>query len=179
MRSIVLGTLLAAVLMGPVCMSGMFTYLYFRSHRRGQRLASEAGEHTSPAAARRLVVSVAEWEQPEQVFERVNAREIRLEGGMYDIALAVQRGDSMFVLLLRDIKEERYLRAIANVFDEGRIDARSPASVWRSVSVGAFAGILPKHPSVSPAVASLSYPPAQKAGYRSCIPEVPDPPPWS
>lgn len=81
---------------------------------------------------------------------RVDKREVRLDGKMFDIASEKLCGDSVRLLLYRDIREEQLYskmsQILAPAFDASPQPVSGPPTLYSLLSMWLHAGALPPRP---------------------------------
>lgn len=162
--------------------AGMLGALLGRHHARQQmhqRISAASKAPETAEAVRHLTLSRTERQSPSSSFTRIDEREFRYRGNLYDIVHQEWRGSDWHVWVLHDREEEQYLDALAQSMNTPML-RNSTVPPHRHP-------IEPPPPALVPS--ALASPPAplwrSQPFPRSSVPthqgpylEVPHPPPW-
>ncbi|MBC7775539.1 MAG: hypothetical protein H7246_08870 [Phycisphaerae bacterium] len=87
---------------------------------------------------------------------KIDGREIRLDGQLFDYRILSEKGDSVLVVLYHDSKEEALLSALGQVFeseDNTNMPSSSPMALWLAKWLGS-AFLLPEKPAIASDIAA-------------------------
>jgi hypothetical protein len=170
---------LLALLAGQVSMLGA---LMGRHHvqQRMHRAVTAEPESLDEEAVQHLTISRAERTSPRSSFVRIEEREFRYQGHLYDVVRAEWRGDVWHAWVVHDREEEQYLDALARSVDgpllEGeRVPPHQRLLLHRPLALmpGAWA-VAPIPSSVDRSFVPFHSPPPEAPHLA-----VPHPPPWA
>ena len=146
-------------------------------HRMLRSLAhpSEGGDEAKPLEY--LIISHSVQTQPESSFQRIDEREFRYQGELYDIVHAEWRGSDWHVWALHDRQEERYLEALTQTL-EPMLSASSTKPTQRLQPAYQKLALLATASHLIPMVRTRTFPLFDPAEPDAPCLEVPHPPPW-
>ena len=168
--------LLLSLLGGQVRMVGALLGQYQARQQMHQQIESASpGDET---AVRHLALSRADRQSSGSSFVRVDEREFRYQGHLYDVVRAEWRGDVWHVWVVHDRAEEHYLEVLdeatmaPTIEGEAVSDPRPPLLRPVALLPAAWASLS------SPFATVRAFLPFLSTGHSSPYLEVPHPPPW-
>lgn len=170
---------LLALLAGQVSMLGA---LIGRHHVQQQmhRTVADARESLDDRAVQHLTIPRSERESPHSSFVRIEEREFRYRGNLYDIVRAEWRGDVWHAWVVQDRKEEQYLDALARSVNGPMLEGETVPPPQRLLLHRPLA-LIPGAWAVVPAPRSVvrSFGPFISSAPEAPYLKVPHPPPWA
>lgn len=177
-RAVIFLTVLA-LLSGQL---GMLGALVGR-HQARQQMEDKIEETSEPTSSKletkHLTLTRSDRKSPGSSFVRIEKREFRYRGRLYDVVRSDWQGDTWHVWVVRDREEEKYLSALAQAMEApfGTREARrSPESslTFRPL------GLVPssRAPLPTPRFRVWCFGDFSPALHQGPHLEVPHPPPW-
>lgn len=167
--------LLLSLLVGQVRMIGALLGRYQARQQMQQRIETASlGDET---AVRHLTLTRADRQSAS--FVRIDEREFRYRGNLYDVVHEEWRGDVWHVRAVHDRAEEHYLDVLGGATEAPAVEGEAVPSdrrppVLRPIALLPAAG----GPPPSPFVRAQAFLPFSFADLPSPYLEVPHPPPW-
>ncbi len=179
MRRAVTSFLILALLAGQLGMLGAL--LGQRQAHQQMKRQIEGGTRTvgSDLEVKHLALTQSDRESPRSSFVRIEEREFRYQGRLYDVVHATWQEDVWHVWVVHDREEERYLDALAQSMETLLLEGQAtpvPKSplVFRPMAVVPA----PWAPLPSPHLQARSFWFFSSLLYRGPYLDVPHPPPW-
>lgn len=179
MRRVLTAFLIVSLLGGQVGMLGALLGRHHARQHMDRQIEAASGAEGERDAIQHLTLSRSDRQSPNAPFVRIDEREFRYRGHLYDIVHAEWQGSVWHVWALHDRQEETYLDALAQAVTPPMLEDPSVPAYQRPVAyrpvalVPAAALLLP-----SPRVRLQSFPPLSFAGHQAPYLEVSHPPPW-
>lgn len=150
------------------------------AHQQMQRAVTAAPASLDDQAVQHLTIPRAEREAPRSSFVRIDEREFRYRGRLYDVVRAEWRGDVWHAWVVHDREEEQYLDALARSVDGPLLEGEPVPSHQRLLLHRPLA-LMPGAWAVAPTPQSVE---RSFVPFRAPLPEaphlaVPHPPPWA
>jgi len=170
--------LLLSLLVGQVRMIGALIGRYQAQQQMHQQLAS-APEAFEEGTVQHLTLSRVERQSVTSSFVRVNEREFRYRGKLYDVVRAEWRGDVWHVWAVHDRAEEHYLEVLEGATNAPMVDGEAVPTeqrfpVFQPIAPVPTAQVVPGPPLQR----VRAFPRFAVRGPSSPYLEVPHPPPW-
>jgi len=179
MRRVFAGLLLLSVLAGQLSMLGAVLGRYHAQYQMHHRIEEAPEALSKRADIQHLTLSPSDRHSPNASFVRIEEREFRYRGNLYDVVHEEWEGEVWHVWVVHDREEEQYLDALSRsmngpIFEGTTTPAHQGVLVYRPLAV------LPGKTMLVPAPKghAQSYLRFSSSPHQPPYLEVPHPPPW-